>query len=284
MSIIIKKRIDGVTQRFHISPLRPKIKELYTKGLSSRVIGKKLGISHARVLKILRSENIKRRNNIKSIPNKNYKKLSQERAYLLGVMCGDGCVFSGKVNKEKYNYNLYVVYLAVRDKEFIDEFIRCMEIVYGFTPSLYLQERNKINKKWSDIWVAKTARKEVYLDLGPYNFGTKTWRVPNEIMISNNKKIIGSFLKGFYDSEGSVLVGPRSFSITSHSTNLNGLEDIKQLLKKLGIESSRISIDKRPNQPVFYFSISRKSNAEIFLNRVGFTILRKRIKAEENLK
>jgi len=285
MTIIFKTRCDGVRQKFHLTPLRPKIKKLYLEGLSSRKIGKKLGISHTRVLIILKKENVNRRSLIKPIYNKNHQKLTAERAYIFGVMCGDGCVFSGMANKNKWKYKNYIVYLAVKDRDFIDEFVRCIDNTYGVIPSLYLRERNKFNKKWSDIWIARITRKEVYRDLSHYKFGTEDWRIPKEVIKCDNEKIIGSFLKGFYDSEGSVLKGPRSFNIVVYSNNLKGLLEIKYLLKKLGINSCKMMKDKRIHRnPSFFFAILKKKNLEVFLNKVGFAIQRKQNKLKEHLK
>ncbi len=284
MTIILKTRCDGVKQRFHISSLRPQIKKLYLEGLSSRKVGEKLGISHARVLQLLKKENVNRRNLIKPITNKFHKKLTFERAYLLGVMCGDGCVFSGMANKDRWLYKNYIVYLAARDKDFVDEFIRCANKIYGFTPSLYFRKRSKLNKRWSDIWIARITRKEVYKDLSPYNFGTNTWKVPKEIIDSKDEKIIGAFLKGFYDSEGSISMGPRSFNLFIHSNNYEGIMGVKSLLERLGIKIFKIMKDIRLSRnPTFFFIISSKKNLEIFLNRVGFSIQRKQNKLKEHL-
>lgn len=284
MVVLLKTRRDGFKQRYNLSHLRPKIKELYLKGLSSRETGKKIGISHTRVLNVLKTENINRRSVTKVIPNQSYKQLIPDRAYILGVMCGDGCVFSGIAQKKNWQYKLYVVHLSVKDKDFIDEFIRCVKNVYGVTPSLYYRERNKINKNWSNIWIAKITRKEIYNDLSSYKFGCKNWSVPQEVINSYDNNIIGSFLRGFYDSEGSVLKGPRSFGINVTSINSSGLLQIKMLLEKMKIKCSNLMIDKRPANPVFSFAISKKESLKMFLNGVGFAIQRKQNKIKEYLK
>ncbi len=285
MPTILKIRKDGFKQKYHLSLLRPNINRLYKGGKSARQVGKELNISHARVLQLLKKENVSRRSVTKIIPNKNYKKLIPERAYILGVMCGDGCIFSGMAHKGKWDYKLYIIHLSVKDKDFVDEFMRCIRKVYGIVPSLYYRDRNKLNNKWSNIWVAKISRKKVYDDLSHYKLGTNDWEIPKEIKTSGDLNIIGSFLKGFYDSEGSVLKGPRSFNIVVHSNNLRGLLEIKYLLKKIGIDSCKMMKDKRPNRnPTFFFAILKRKNLEIFLNEVGFSIQRKQNKLIEHLK
>jgi intein-encoded DNA endonuclease-like protein len=269
-----------VKQRFHISPLRPKIKELYSRGLSSRAVGCKLGISHARVLQLLDKEYAPRRSITKLIPNPYYKKLTKERAYILGVMCGDGCVFSGDAHKKQWTYKNYIVHLSVKDKDFIDEFIKCVKSVYGITPSLYFRNRNNKNKKWSNIWVAKITRKLIYEDLNSYSFGCKSWCVPKEIVNCKKKDVVGHFLRGFYDSEGSVTQGPRSFTLSICSINKKALVQVKKLINGFGISTSRI-YNNRPG--LFNIAICGNKNLEIFLKKIGFSIKRKQDKIKKRL-
>lgn len=274
MSTVSKRRKDGIVQRFHTSPLRPQVVALYKSGMPSRKVGKRIGISHARVLQLLRKEGVPRRPIIKPIDNPRYKELTNERAYLLGVMCGDGCVFSGIEHKKKWTFRSHIVHLTVKDKDFIDEYMRCMKIVYQVTPSLTFRKRRKEN--WSDMWVARLNRLRIYEDLSPYHFGTKTWTVPKEIKKSQNEEVIGAFLRGFYDSEGSVSVGPRGITISVHSTNIKGLKDVNILVKKLGIATSKMKCDERglPKKS-FYFTITHRRNFMNFISKIGFSIKRK---------
>ena len=196
MPFLIKTRCDGFKQKYHLSPLRPKIKKLYSIGLSSREVGKNLGISHVRVLNVLKTENINRRSVTKTIPNQNYNRLTADRAYILGVMCGDGCLFSGIARKKNWKFKLYIIHLSVKDIDFINEFVRCVKNVYGITPSIYYRERKINNPRWSNIWIARISRKEIYKDLSSYKFGSKSWNVPQEIMNSFDEKNNWFFLKG----------------------------------------------------------------------------------------
>ncbi len=62
---------------------------------------------------------------IKKIPKKS-KKLTEEKAYLLGVLCGDGYLTTG-----------YRIGLGVTDEDFNEEFRRCIKEVYN-------REKNKL--------------------------------------------------------------------------------------------------------------------------------------------
>ena len=284
MSIVWKVRKDGVRQRFNLSPLRGEVKSLYGDGLSSRKVGEKLGISHARVLKLLKSEDVIRRGIVKSIPSLDYKKLNSYRSYIYGVMCGDGCIFSGVERKKQWSYRSYIVHLSVKDKDFLDEFVKNFKEVYGFSPNIYYRKRE--NEKWSNIWIARIKRKLVYEDLSTYNF-SNFWVVPDEVLYSKDHNIISSFLKGVYDSEGSVCVGSRGASISFSNISKVGLLQVKLLLGKIGITSSKLGLYQggkllRKN-PCYYFHITGLNNYLIFLNKVGFSIKRKEDKLKSHI-
>jgi intein-encoded DNA endonuclease-like protein len=279
VGVIWKVRRDGVKQRFNLSPLRKEVAKLYNNGLSSRKVGNSLGISHARVLKLLKSEKVVRRDIIKSIPNLNYQKLTPSRAYIFGVMCGDGCVFSGIEKKDRWNFKSHIVHLSVKDKDFLEEYMRNFKEVYGFLPRIYYRRGQR--EKWSNIWIARVNRKNIYEDLDRYKFG-KMWLVPEEIMKSQDKRIVCSFLRGIYDSEGSVTVGLRGASISFTNVSKRGIEQVKELLDRVGISSSKIGEHKfdksfRKNR-CYYFTITHLENYLLFLENIGFSIKRKETK------
>ncbi len=263
-------------QRFNLSPLRDEIVRLYREGWSSRKIGLTLNLSHVRILKILNSEGLERRKIVKSIPNVTYKNLTHERAYLFGVMCGDGCIFSGTEHKSKWSFKSHIVYLSVKDRDFLDEYVLAFSRVYGIKPRIYYRERK--NGKWSNIWTARVNRKLVYEDLVSYNFG-KFWVVPHEIMVANEETIC-AFLRGLYDSEGSVSLGPRGAAITICSVSKEGLEQVRGLVLKIGINVSRMMVDARSfrKNSLFYFYITGSKNYLLFLKKIGFSIKRKETK------
>jgi len=289
MPAIWKRRSDGVLQRFNTSPLRPKIVELYNAGLPSRIVAEKIGISHARVLQLLEKEGVNRRTIEKPIVNPNYKVLTPDRAYILGVMCGDGCLFTTTAEKKCWTYRLYAVNLAVKDLDFAQEFSRCLNSVYGLTIKIGLQKRNDKNPNHSDIWVASTKRKAIFEDLSKYKFGTKSWEVPKEIVSSKDARIIGSFLRGFFDSEGSVSFGKRSSMLSVCSTNVSGLETVRTLLLRLGLKVSEVKLNKRNelksnHNECFYLHITHRNNYILFLQKVGFSIKRKEDRLKQCLR
>ncbi len=185
--------------------------------------------------------------------------LTTEKAYVLGVLCGDGYLYT--------NHRDYTIRLAVNDKDFAEEFSRNLEIVYGLKPLVYSHNYRCI---------VELRSKEAYEDIAKFgNFRTYTWRVPNEIVVSRDETIRASFLRGFFDSEGSVA----KYSIGCCSVNKEGLIEIKQILESLGIRVGHLSKDGLHHRIYICDRLSRVR----FYKIVGFSIKRKEDKLRMSL-
>ena len=151
-----------------------KMKYLYEKGESGHIIARQFNIHFSTVYECLRKIRVKIRSNKEAgilasskgriakhtIP-KSSRIISTEKSYIIGVMCGDGCLHCTK-NKS------YQISLQAVDKDFILEFADCMDKVYGLKPSI-----RKIKVKtpnWSDKWQARICSKEFFYDI--LNYGS----------------------------------------------------------------------------------------------------------------
>lgn len=270
---IHKKLIPFANEKtqFKPKPIPPR-KVLYnlyiTQKLSASTIAKKFRVSTIIVINWLNKYNVKTRTHTESMntykikeelanlrlkrPTKKHENLSSEKSYILGVLCGDGYI------------DKKVIRLEIRkDEEFIKEFSECIEKVYGLKYEYkYYKKRNTFVLAISNMTMCK--------DLNKYgNFRTKTWNVPLEIL-NSNKEVMAKFLKGFYDSEGSVT----KYSISLASINKKGILEISRLLKRLNIKSKV----KNYNYPTIL--IGRRENIMLFKEGVGFTIKRKQERLE----
>lgn len=250
---------------------KPDKKELYDlyliQGYSSQSLGLKYRVSTVTVINWLKFYKIPIRTHIESMntyrlkeslrehklvrPTKDYSLLNPDKAYILGVLCGDG-----HINP------IFIGFEIRHDHDFIKEFIRCFNTVYGLK---YDYKRYKPR----NTLLVRINNQIICKDLSRYGkFGTKEWNVPNEILKSKDEKIIGSFLRGFFDSEGSV---SRS-TIVCSSINKTGLDEIAELLSILGIKST---IKPIRNGKYYTLYIFRKERFKIFRDKVGFSIKRK---------
>lgn len=188
-----------------------------------------------------------------------YNPLDFEKAYILGVLCGDGYVSTS-----------YRIGLEVCDKEFLDYFQFCLKKVYGFKGNN--SERVRIKKKH---YIAVLCSKKIVKDLLNYtkSFKSKEWVIPNQIF-NSTKRIKASFLKGFADSEGGVRLRRNGFAeISLTSGNKKSLIQIQSmLLKDFGIKS-RFKVRKIGT--VFVLYIGDYNSLVLFYTKIGFVIKRK---------
>lgn len=196
--------------------------------------------------------------------------IKTEKAYILGVYCGDASIYSKKTkNRSTYQLNLKV---QKRDDAFVYRFSRCIFNVYGVKGRISYIKGDKGSFKNSDIqdmvmyrvYSKKTV--EDILSHVPPKERRKTycWTVPDEIIQAEDEDVITSFLQGFADSEGSVSI--LSKCVSFRSFNVNGLIQIRRLLRRMNIYSW---ISKT------LLVISGKPNLERFAEKVNFTIPRK---------
>ena len=252
-------------------PKKNILQKLYCEQkISASKLAKKFGVSTIIAINWLNYYGIKPRSHKESMntldthaqlrsqrltyPTKSYTSLTPEKAYVLGVLCGDA-----HINKK-------FIRLEIRyDKEFIAEFLKCVKEVYGTTYAFkYYTPRNS--------FVAYVASEIVCNDLLKYGkFGTFEWRAP-EIISHKSKDIIAGFLKGYFDSEGCV----HPYKIDAASVNLNALKDVQILLEKLEIKS-KIYSGKKYHTIV----VSRKENIRKFKEKIGLTIKRKQQRLNE---
>jgi intein-encoded DNA endonuclease-like protein/DNA-binding CsgD family transcriptional regulator len=263
--------------------LARKFVSLYTDGGSSHSIARKFDVDHKTVLSHLyaasvairsKSDSIKMglaQGRIKPIAKPHVlppysKNLSPEKAYVLGVLAGDGWL-SYYPTKRRCQIGLETV-----DEEFADEFRRCLNKVYGLNPS-----KKKVfvkNPKWKDKYRVRSCCKAACEDLLSFGvpFRQDDWLIPPAIK-NASIDVQASYLRGFFDSEGSVEANGRRIKGTS--SNLPGLVDISALLRDLRIRSRIICLSKGNVGDV---RIQDRASVELFAENVGFTIKRKKEK------
>ncbi|MCK5283445.1 MAG: hypothetical protein KAK00_08630 [Nanoarchaeota archaeon] len=180
---------------------------------------------------------------------KNYKILTPEKAYILGVLCGEGYIGTNFLKLE-----------IRRDIQFIKEFLRCIEEVYGIKYGFYYYSKR-------NSYISNITSKIICADLLSYGcFRTKEWDVPSLIINADKKKLISSFLRGLYDSEEYS----HRYIISLTSVSAKAVQNTSRLLKKLEIDN-RI----KSYRNYFTINITNRKNLQKFKDIIGFTIKRK---------
>ncbi len=166
-------------------------------------------------------------------------KLTKEFAEIIGMFAADGCLQKdyicmwGNIKEDKDYYDKVVcpLFSKVFNRKVIAHEKRSNS-VYGF----YICSKKIV---------------EIFKNLGFTNNKTYNVEVPKEILNSENKKIIGAFIRGFTDCDGCLYFQRRKgkykeFHLKYHSypkieikvVSKNIIRDISILLNKLNIAHS----------------------------------------------
>ncbi len=187
-----------------------------------------------------------------------------ELAYVIGVKMGDASLSMSR------NYQ-YILKLRVIDREFAEEFSRCLSVVLGRSPP-----RVKWHEKTS-AWHTELS------SLLLYNFLRQPLQDLKRV-IEDTIDCSAAFLRGFFDSEGWVYL----MELGVVNTNTAMLRYVSKLLdSKFGIRVLGPRLKSKGGRMVMikgklyhankdcYSLIVERSSLSAFQNAVGFTIRRK---------
>jgi intein-encoded DNA endonuclease-like protein len=216
------------------------------------------------------------------IPSIEFLKPSEELAYVIGVKLGDG--YTSRKKRAIKGYNNVTIGLKVNDREFAEEFGRCLVEVLGRRP-IKPRYRNGVGK-----YVIEVRSQTLY----------ELLKKPVDLArlkkyIEHCKRCMAAFLRGFADSEGCV--DNRGY-VNISNTDCELLTYVKELLKRFGIESTGPWPKRRQGKTFYnpktmkrytykkdeYFIYIRAGSNVSFYKNIGFTIRRKKRRLENYVK
>jgi intein-encoded DNA endonuclease-like protein len=213
--------------------------------------------------------------NGRRIPSLELLKPSEDLGYVIGVRLGDGNAYENSAG--------YIIRLQAKDKEFVEEFGRCLGNVLRRKPIRPFKDARR-------TYAVVAASKTLY----------ELLRKPVDLKrikkyVEHCKKCIAAFLRGLFDSDGSV---NKNGYITLYNTNYEVLVYAQRLLRRFGIESTgpwphkrkgttmhdpRTGKQYKTNEDCYYIYIRTESLPK-FYRYVGFTIRRKQKRLEDYLR
>jgi len=208
------------------------------------------------------------------IPSIDYLRPSEELAYVIGAVLGDGCVFL-----QKYHY---FITLRVKDLEFAEKFAECIGKVLEREPPKPIPVKNGAFK-------VKVCSKTLY----------ELLKKPIDIdnirkYVEHCFRCICAFLRGFFDSEGSI---DKDGDTRVYNSDKSLLVYIKDLLNRFGIKTTGPKLHIKARTPIknpvidktyfrkndnYYLYMHAESKLK-FYELIGFTIKRKQQRLEEYL-
>jgi intein-encoded DNA endonuclease-like protein len=210
------------------------------------------------------------------IPSLELLKPSEDLGYVIGVRLGDGYTY------EYEEGDGCVIGLAAKDKEFVEEFGRCLGNVLGRRPI----------RPWkvAGRYIAEAKSKTLY----------ELLREPVDLKrikryVEHCPKCTAAFLRGLFDSEGHV---SKYGYIYLYNTNYEVLVYAQRLLwRYFGIESTGPWPHKRKGTTIYnprtgklhktnkdcYYIYIRAESLPEFYRHIGFTIRKKQKRLEKYL-
>ena len=163
-----------------------KVIELYISGLSANTIADEYQISHATVLNILKRASIDRRSTSEKLKLKideSYFEVidSEEKAYWLGFIMADGCVYK----------NAFVIRLADKDKKHL------YRLKLALKSHHLIGLGTKDGHKFAQFQVKSP---KLVSDLSKW--GIVERKSGKEIIPNISPKLIHHFLRGYFDGDG----------------------------------------------------------------------------------
>ena len=204
-------------------------------------------------------------------------KFDENFAYFLGLLITDGHIVYNKSGKYKVAiYNSYP-----EEKNMISQLIKnIFNYKVGISSRMY-----GFNKKPNyEIRISSRNLAKILVDDIGVPSGAKSLnvRIP-KVLFNKNPRILGAFLRGVIDGDGSVLKG----AIKIASGSIIFLKELKIILKNLGISSSSITKDNRKTN-TFSIRIYNHNNLIkfyylIYPKNIKFYYNRKKIKWKNNI-
>nr|WP_240910668.1 LAGLIDADG family homing endonuclease [Thermococcus sp. MV11] len=196
---------------------------------------------------------------------------SPELAYIVGAYLGDASV------SETGNYQ-YRIRLKVMDRDFAQNFERALKAMGANPRTGFERNRGRANRWWVEV-----TNKELFMFL----------KGPKDRLFEVARAYPKEFLRGFFDSEGSVYVDtkdPRKAAVVADNYDRDILEFCKGQLEILGIHSTIYLAKKKGtkvlirgqeyqyNNDLYRISIHRRASVARFAEEIGFSISRKQEK------
>lgn len=210
-------------------------------------------------------------NRTKKLPD-SAREISEDFAFVLGVMQGDGCVSGGYPYRNRKRM-YYRIILNTIDYDFAIEFKNRLEKWSGMTSSLSYRPSKVPN--WKDQWHVVLYSNEASKFLRNFNLSD---------VLDFNEKEKGLFLRGFFDSEGSVYFTARRNEVKCFNTNKATMFLVDKMLHSIGIKKVYWYTSFHSEMPCYRLSIHSKADVQVFNEKVGFSINRKQRRVEEILK
>jgi len=187
--------------------------------------------------------------------------MTPELAEILGLLCAEGShiiSYNDYFGKEKGKLR----FRKNKKSERIEFYNKDQKLIIHYQ-TLLKKEFNHQSKITKHGKINIGNKKMIRTILSHTFLGHLKWKVPKKV-VSSNRKIKISFLRGFFDGDGTAINVARFFS-----TNLNGIKQISLLLSELNYKHTiQEPVIKKNRKPHYVLQLSRPQQEE-FLTEIN---------------
>lgn len=203
--------------------------------------------------------------------------LTPELAELTGILIGDGCLSKYYANYDK-RWRHEIAFTGNNDEfDYYQSFVQpTFKKYFGTKGRLFIRSDNSTR-----FHILSKVAFDFFSDLG-IPIGEKSHSVFMPRRIMSDKELFLPCLRGVWDTDGSIYQRypnqcknhPRHYSdLRSMHLGMSSraiIEDVKECLARLSINSSQITKDNRGNSGTFRLFISDQTEIAKYIETVGF--------------
>lgn len=204
--------------------------------------------------------NVPQRSTTCSLRLRQPEQWSDGLAELVGLIIGDGWLTG---NSE------ITIAFHKKDKDVRDKVEKLCFEIFGYPVGKWFDKKsNGCAIRLMSRWFL-----DFFKSLGVFQIKSPERFVPDSILCAS-RKIVGAFLRGLFEADGSVSISAKGMSEVRFSSFSEQLAlDVQVLLRHLGIDSQILSKQDRDKSNIVRIY---RSEYPMFSNRVGFLSTRKR--------
>jgi len=246
-------RTHGMTLKEYLGVSDYFLRHLYIdRGMGTREIARIVGVrDHKTVSRWLREAGIQLRPPFSENSGKPIDvrlEMNRDLAYFIGVMMGDGSLSKNNVT------------LCVKDEEFARSFYDCLKRL-GLNPTIWYGTVYNHRKYWQVAGYSSKLVKWVKHIRGNIKM--------IETLLGEDKELISSFIRGFYESEGTYINDrkKRNVYIRMYNSDKRRVDVVVHLLRKLGF-CPKVYTYRRGQTVEYIIHIGGRRQVELFLSTI----------------
>jgi len=197
-------------------------------------IGKLLGIAEQTVFERLK------RFNIPTCPERkphylnrktselNFPDFSDDFAEFVGIILGDGHIGTGQI---------WIYFDSIMEKEYVDYVKKLLKSLFKVSPGI----RQRTNQNTIELFISSVDLINYLRSKGLFNSNKVKSQVDVPSWLFNKDSYLKSFLRGFFDTDGSIYLLKFGVQMSFSNCSIPLLRSTRRILLKLGYYPSNVS-------------------------------------------